>query len=113
MNRWRTILAATIVAMVAAAAWVWHEGSGEEDATVAHTQPAAPVQQPALPTLAQGPVSDPTPAPPSEPQAAPASAQPEVNQATTNVAAEPANVDTPEPAQAKFARGGRADPDQN
>ena len=113
MNRWRTILAATIVAMVAAAAWVWHEGSGEGDATVAHTQPAAPVQQPALPTLAQGPVSDPAPAPASEPQAAPGSAQPEVNQATANVPAEPPNVDTPEPAQAKFARGGRADPDQN
>src|ERR1700733_10769902 len=112
MNRWRTILAATIVAMVAAAAWVWHERSGEGDARVAHTQPAAPVQQPALPTLAQGPVRNPPPAPPSEPQAAPASAHPEVNQATTNVAAEPANVDTPEPAQAKFARGGRADPDQ-
>jgi hypothetical protein len=113
MNRWRTILAATIVAVVAAAAWVWHEGSGEEDATVAHTLPAAPVQQPALPTLAQGPVSDPAPAPASEPQAAPGSTQPEVNQATANVPAEPPNVDTPEPAQAKFARGGRADPDQN
>ena len=113
MNRWRTILAATIVAVVAAAAWVWHEGSGEGDATVAHTQPAAPVQQPALPTLAQGPVSDPAPAPASEPQAAPGSTQPEVNQATANVPAEPPNVDTPEPAQAKFARGGRADPDQN
>jgi hypothetical protein len=113
MNRWRTILAATIVAMVAAAAWVWHEGSGEGDATVAHTQPAAPVQQPALPTLAQGSVSEPTPAPPSEPQAAPAAVQPEANQATTNVPVEPPNVDTPEPAQAKFARGGRADPDQN
>jgi hypothetical protein len=113
MNRWRTILAATIVAMVAAAAWVWHEGSGEEDATVAHTQPAAPVQQPALPTPAEGSVSDPAPAPPSEQQAASASAQPEVNQATANVPVEPPNVDTPEPAQAKFARGGRADPDQN
>jgi hypothetical protein len=111
MNRWRTILAATIVAV--AAAWVWHEGSGEGGATVAHTQPVAPVQPPALPTLAQGSVSDPTPAPPSEPQAAPAAVQPEANQATTNVPVEPSSVDTPEPAQAKFARGGRADPDQN
>ena len=113
MNQWRAILAATIVAVVVAAAWLWHEGSEDGDATVARTQSAAPVQQPALPTPAEGSVSDPTPAPPSEQQAASASAQPEVNQATANVPVEPPNVDTPEPAQAKFARGGRADPDQN
>ena len=111
MNQWRTILAVTIVAVAGAAAFVWHEGSQDGDATPALAQPAAPVSAPIRQPTAPLVASEPAPAVPSEPPAAPA--QPEVTQAAPSVPVEPPNVDTPEPAQAKFARGGRADPEQN
>jgi cytoskeletal protein RodZ len=106
----RIILAVVIVALGAAAVWAWQEGSQHGDATLARAVPAAPVQQPQLPAPDQVVVSDSSPTPASLPQAEPAPVAPDVNQATT---VEPPSIDTPEPAQQKFARGGRAEPDQN
>ena len=108
----RIILAVVIVALGAAAVWAWQEGSQHGDATLARAVTAAPVQQ-QVPAPDQAVVSDSSPTPASLPQAEPAPVASDGNQATTSAAVEPPNVDTPEPAQQKFARGGRAEPDQN
>jgi hypothetical protein len=113
MMQWRMILAVVIVALGAAAIWAWQEGSQRGDATLAHAVPAAPVQQPPLPAADQVVVSDSSPTPTSLPQAEPAPVASDGTQTTTSAAVEPPNVDTPEPAQQKFAGGGRAEPDQN
>ena len=112
MMQWRMILAVVIVALGAAAIWAWQEGSQHEDATLARAVPVAPVQQPQLPAADQAVVSDSSPAPAPLPQAEPVPAS-DGNQVTTSASVEPPSVDTPEPAQQKFARGGRAEPDQN
>ena len=113
MMQWRVILAVVIVALGAAAIWAWQEGSQRGDATLAHAVPAAPVQQPQLPAADRVVVSDSSPTPTALPQAEPAPVASDGTQTTTSAAVEPPNVDTPEPAQQKFARGGRAEPDQN
>ena len=113
MMQWRMILAVVIVALGATAIWAWQEGSQRGDATLARAVPPAPVQQPQLPAPDQAVVSDSSSAPTSLPQAEPSPVAPDSNQATTSTAVEPPSVDTPEPAQQKFARGGRAEPDQN
>jgi hypothetical protein len=113
MMQWRMILAVVVVALGAAAIWAWQEGSQHEDATLAHAVPASPFQQPQLPSPNQAVVSDSSPTPASLPQAEPVPVASDGNQVTTSAAVEPPNVDTPEPAQQKFARGGRAEPDQN
>lgn len=113
MMQWRMILAVLVVALGAAAIWAWQEGSQREDATLVRAVPATPLQQSQLPAADQAVVSDSSPAPASSPQAEPAPVASDGNQATTSAAVEPPNVDTPEPAQQKFARGGRAEPDQN
>ena len=109
----RIILAVVIVALGAAAFWAWQEGSQHGDATLAHAIPAAPVHQSQLPAPDQVVVSDSSPTPASVPQVEPAPVASDGNQATTSATVEPPSVDTPEPAQQKFARGGRAEPDQN
>ena len=114
MMQWRMILAVVVVALGAAAIWAWQEGSQHGDATLAHAVPAAPVQQPQLPAPDQAVVSDSSSGPTSLPRAdEPALVASDGDQGTTSVAVEPPSVDTPEPAQQKFARGGRAEPDQN
>ena len=111
MKSWRMILAVTTVALVSAAIWAWHEGSEHADSTLVRTESHAPVQS-QLPASDHGATS--APAPTSSPQPEPpAPAGSDVNQVTTSVVVDPPNVDTPEPAQRKFARGGRAEPDQN
>ena len=110
----RMILAVVIVALGAAAVWAWQEGSQHGDATLAHAVPAAPVQQSQLAAPDQAVVSDSSPAPASLPPAEPAPVASGSDQAMTRAAVvEPPNVDTPEPAQQKFARGGRAESDRN
>lgn len=114
MSRLQIILTVTIVALAAAAIWAWQSGSQQSaEPQVASAAPSAAVRPPALPTPGEAATRDPIPAPSSEPQAASVPAAPDVDQAATNVPVEPTNVDTPEPAQQKFARGGRADPEQN
>ena len=104
MMQWRMILAVVIVALGATAIWAWQEGSQHGDATLARAVPSAP-KQPQLPAPDQAVVRDSS--------AEPAPVASDGNQVTTSAVVEPPNVDTPEPAQQKFARGGRAEPDQN
>jgi hypothetical protein len=111
MNQWRVILAVVIVALGSGAIWVWHEGSRSADTTLAPAEVSAPIQQSPVSVPDQSVASDAAPTPP--PQAEPVSAAPEDNRSVTNAAVEPPNVDTPEPAERKFASGGRAESDQN
>jgi hypothetical protein len=113
MNQQRVIVAVAIVALGSGAIWVWHEGAPNAHATRAPAQASAPVQQSPVPVSDQSVASDAAPAPPSSPPAEPASATPQDNQTTTSAAVEPPNVDTPEPAERKFASGGRVESDQN
>jgi cytoskeletal protein RodZ len=113
VNPWRLILSVVIVALGSAAIWAWHEGSQQADATLVRAESPAPVQQSPLPALDHAAVSETAPAPASSPQAEPAPAASDGNQFTTSAAVDPPDVDTPEPAQEKFARGGHADSDQN
>jgi hypothetical protein len=110
MNRWRTILVVMIV--VCAAVWASHEMSEQGDATLARTQPSEPARpSPFATPLAVAATESSTPAPVT----LPAQLETVVSdvQGTAAVDLTPPNVDTPEPAQAKFARGGRADSNQN
>jgi hypothetical protein len=112
MNQWRVIVAVAIVALGSGAVWVWHEGSQNTDATPAPAVASAQVQQSPIPVPEQRVVSDAAP-PASSLPVHPASVALENNESTTSAAVEPTNVDTPEPAERKFAGGGRAEPDQN
>jgi cytoskeletal protein RodZ len=111
MNPWRMILAVVIVALGAAAIWTWHEGAQRADATLVRAESPAPVQQLTLQAPDHAAVSEPAPAPTSSPRAEPAAS--DGNQANTSATVEAPDIDTPEPAQLKFARGGHADSDQN
>jgi hypothetical protein len=115
MNPWRMILAVVIVALGSAAVWAWHEGSPPADATLARAESPAPVQQSPLQAPVHAAVSEPAPAPAPAPssQAEPTPPASDGNQANTSASVDPPNVDTPEPAQRKFARSGHADSDQN
>jgi cytoskeletal protein RodZ len=113
MNQWRIIVAVAIVALGSGALWVWHEGSQNREATSVPAEASAPVQQLPVPVPGQSVASDATPASQSAPPAQPASVAPEDNKSTTSAAVEPPNVDTPEPAERKFANGGRSESDQN
>jgi hypothetical protein len=114
MKQWRVLLGIAIVALGSAAIWAWQEGL-RPDSTLARAEPSVPAQQPPLPPPDQSTTNDPTPspAPPSSPQAEPAPAVSDGDQTMPSAAVEPPSVDTPEPAERKFARGGRAEPDQN
>jgi hypothetical protein len=112
MNQWRFIVAIAIVALSSRAIWVWHERSHDTDATPAPAEASAPVQHAPVPVSERSVASDAALAP-SSPPAEPISATPQDDQRTTSAAVEPPNVDTPEPAERKFASGGRAESDQN
>jgi hypothetical protein len=115
MNPWRMILTVAIVALGSVAIWAWHEGSPPADATLVRAESPAPVQQSPFHAPDQAAVSEPAlaPAPTPSSQAEPAPAASDGNQANTSASVESPNVDTPEPAQRKFARGGHADSDQS
>jgi hypothetical protein len=115
MNPWRMIFAVVIVALGSAAIWVWHEGSPQADATLVRAESPAPIQQLPFQAPAHAAVSEasPAPAPIPSPQAEPAPAASDGSQANASASVDPPNVDTPEPAQRKFARSGHADSDQN
>lgn len=114
MKQRQMILAVVVAGLVAVAAWEWHESS----------QQAQAAQEPAKVTALQDAFHQPSAAPaPGEPAPAEAStspqpvpaAAPEVEQPPVSAQPQPpASVDTPEPAQRKFARGARPDEsDQN
>jgi hypothetical protein len=117
MNQRRMILAVVAIGVVSGAIWVWHESSQPTD--VAHAPvKAQPQIQDAFhqPTSASVAVGEPAPTTSGPPSATsqPAPVAPGVDQNVVSAQGEPPNVDTPEPAQRKFARGERADePSQN
>ena len=113
MNQWRVILAVVIVALGSAAFWIWHEGSQSVDATPVPAEAAAAVQQSPVPVSARTVASDATPVAPPTPPAQPTPVASEDSQSPTSAAVELQNVDTPEPAERKFASGGHADSDPN
>ena len=113
MNPWRMILAVVIVVLGSVAIWTWREGSQQVDATLVRAESPAPVQQSPLPAPDHAAVSEPAPALTSSPQVELAPAGSDGNQATTSAPVDSPNMDTPEPAQLKFASGGHADSDQN
>ena len=113
MNQRGVILAVVAVGLVSAALWYWH-GSAE--------QPAAPKGTASLQGAFHGSATGPSPWPAPSSQttvsadAVPApAAAPEVAPPPASTPPEtPQSVDTPEPAQRKFARGAKPDePQQN
>jgi hypothetical protein len=113
MNRSRMILVVATVALVSAAIWIWEESPQLVDATHVRAESTAPVRQSSLPAPDHATVSEPAPTPTSSPQAEPAIAASDGNQSTTSVVVDPPSVDTPEPAERRFASGGRAESDLN
>jgi hypothetical protein len=115
MDQRRVILTVVTVGLVSAAIWAWHERPDRTEAAPAPRQAFAPAQEAQLPPPVQSAPSDPALAVPPPTQAEPASAAgaPEVDQSSVSAHVDPPSVDTPEPAQQKFARGARAEPDQN
>ena len=115
MKQRQMILAVVVVGVVAAALWTWRESSLQPEVAMAPSK-AASLQDAFHNPSAPHPVaSEPAAAaPPSPPPAAAIPAAPEIDQSAGQAQAEPQSVDTPEPADRKFARGGRADEaDQN
>ena len=115
MNQRQVILTVVGVGLVSAALWAWHESSDDPDATPAPAQVSAPTEPTQLsPPSGQVAASDAAaPEPAAQPQAEAAPAAPDVGQSVVSAPVEPPNVDTPEPAARKFARGGRPESDQN
>jgi len=111
MNQRQVVLTVVAVGLVSAALWVWHESSDNADATPA----AAPTRATQLPPPSgQAAASDAAAtAPVTPPQPEPVSAAPDVGQSAASTPVEPPNVDTPEPAERKFARGAQPQPDPN
>lgn len=111
MKQRQMILAVVVVGVVAAALWAWRENSLQPEVAMAPSKAAS------LQDAFHNPSAAPAPAAPSElaPAAttsrppAPAAAAPEVDQSTVKAQVEPQSVDTPEPADRKFTRGGRPD----
>jgi hypothetical protein len=115
MNQRQMIVAAVAVGLVSAALWVWHQSADNPDGTPA--QAAATPANPFSPSPAQvaassGDSATLAPAPATQRQAEPVPA-PDVDQSVASVPVDPPNVDTPEPAERKFAQGGRPKSDQN
>src|SRR3569833_1231757 len=113
MNQRRVILPVVAVGLMAAALWYWR-GSSEQPEAMTPTKGTASMQN-----AFHGPSSGPAPTepPPASGSAVSAAAipAPQVAPPPASAPAEPPqSVDTPEPAQRKFARGGKPDePQQN
>src|SRR5215469_3960145 len=117
-NQRQVILAVVAVGLVSAALWVWRQTADNPDTPPAPAQAAAPPPAaPFSPTSSGVAASDsaapaPAPAPPAQPQTERAPA-PDVGQSAVTAPAEQPNVDSPEPAERKFARGAHRQSEQN
>lgn len=112
MNQRRMILTVVAIGIASAAAiWVWKDSSQQIDVARAPVKAAPPLQDAFhQPSSAPAASTEPPAAASAPPLAAPPpSTVSDVNQAMASAQVEPANVDPPEPAERKFARGGRAD----
>ena len=115
MNQRQVIVAAVAVGLVSAALWIWHQSADNPDATPAQAAatPANPFSSsPGQIAVSSGDSATLAPAPATQPRAEPAPA-PDVGQSVVSAPVDPPNVDTPEPAERKFAQGGRPKSDQN
>jgi len=110
MNQRRVILAVMAVGLVAAALWYWRGSSNQANVPMTPTKGTASMQD-----AFHGPSSGAAPAASGSAMSAAAVPAPEVAPPPASAPAEPPqSVDTPEPAQRKFARGGKPDePQQN
>jgi hypothetical protein len=109
MNQRGVILAVVTVGLVAAALWYWRGSAEPTDVAMTPAKDTASMQSafhgsstgpaPAEPAPASGSTVSATAAPASEVVPPPVAAPTEP----------PQSVDTPEPAQRKFARGGKPD----
>jgi len=116
MSQRQVILTVVAVGLVSAALWVWHQSSNSPDASAAPAAASTPANPFSPSSSARVAASDAlAPAPTAPPQAEAAPAAADVGQSTTVTVppVEPPSVDTPEPAQRKFARGAQPTPDQN
>jgi hypothetical protein len=112
MNQRQVIVTVVVVGLMSAAIWTWHESSQQRDAALATAKPSAQFQDSFHnPSAAPAVASEPAPVAPPSTRLTPPPASPEANQRAVSPQAqvEPPNVDTPEPAERKFARGGRSD----
>lgn len=112
MKQRQVIVAVVVVGLLSAAIWVWHQSAQQQNAELATAKPSAQLQEAFHDPSTPAGSSEPAPASASAlTQRAPTRAAPEVDQGAVSAQAHaaPANVDTPEPAERKFARGGRAD----
>ena len=105
------ILIVTIVALGAAGIWAWQGRSAPADATLVPTQARAPVEKPGLPTSSHPVVAESAPPVATSVPARLAPPASDNTQITANTKVDPPDVDTPEPAAQKFARGGH-EPDE-
>jgi hypothetical protein len=116
MNQQRVILAVVTLGLVSTGVWLWQHDSTATDVTPSRPLPARPFQQVAVSGSAAVAVTEPaltvTPVAQPEPAAPAATTDDTQSAATPTPSAAPANVDTPEPAQRKFAHGGHAEPEQ-
>jgi hypothetical protein len=108
MNQRGVILAVVTVGLVAAALWYWRGNADQTDVAMTPAKSTASMQDafhgqsgpaPVEPAPASGTATSLAAAPASEAAPPPASVPVEP----------PQSVDTPEPAQRKFARGGKPD----
>jgi hypothetical protein len=111
MNQRQVIVSVVVVGLMSAAVWAWHVSAQQEDLARVPAKSSAPLRDafynPAAPagSTALGAVTTTTPQP-----AAPALAAPEADKNLVSAQAQvPPDVDTPEPAERKFAHGVRAD----
>ena len=110
MKQRQMVLAVVVVGVVAAALWTWRESSQQPDVAMAPSKAASLQDAFHNPAAAHVAPSEPAPtATTSLPPSPVAASAPEVDQSAVKAQAEPQSVDTPEPADRKFARGGHPD----
>ena len=112
MSRQRMILGLATLAVVGAGAWAWYGNSASPETTPAQSAALSPFRKvdPATVASAQS-APEVTPAPQAAVDPTPAASD-ESAPIAAPVNAEPRSVDTPEPAQQKFAHGSHVEPEQ-
>jgi hypothetical protein len=111
MTPGRTVVLVALVGLGAAGTWAWQHGAQKGEMKVASAQSSS--EQPRSPPLVpSAPVSEAPPAAAPTPAEA-AAAAPQNNENAAPVSPAPADVDTPEPAERKFARGAHSSPEEH
>ena len=113
MAQGRTILIVALVGLGAAGTWVWQHNAAPSEVKVASAQTAPErAAPPPAPAVTPPATTEPAPAPSATPKPpTPAALAPDHEQGAVNTATP--DVDTPEPAERKFAHGGRPATDEH